>query len=110
MLCTLALSGCVSGALSRGSRSGATAVERLRLGAPLAECLASLSLGGTISVEPVEAPASGDALDRLEAESGVSATRLVNVSRHWGFLGYDVVQLFLDDRGHLVAWRVTHFN
>jgi hypothetical protein len=113
------LSGCLYSAL--GAEHNLTAVARLHVGMPLAQCLAELASGGSISIErevplvevgrreqlpePVAAT-----LEHAEATTGRRVACAVVVDRQWGFAGFGVVHLFLDDRRELVGHHLQHIN
>lgn len=116
----LCLPGCLYAAL--GAEPTADAAARLRVGLPLSECLAALARGGTITTEP-EMPIAEEpdrtrqlatevltGLQRAEATTGRRASFAVVVNRHWGFAGFGVVHLFVDDRRELVGHHMQHIN
>jgi hypothetical protein len=50
------------------------------------------------------------ALKRSEKETGIKAYKCVEVSRTWGFMGFDVFYLFLSKEETLVGYTQHHIN
>lgn len=81
--------------LTRGSRGLSTEERPLILAADREAILGARSLV---------------ALQQAEAHEHRLAVRVVVARRVWGFMGFGVFDLFLDERGDLVGFYVDHYN
>jgi hypothetical protein len=120
LVCLLAASSCYA---ALGVEHNFVVADELRQGMSHDECLDVLSHGGSVSIqrdlqlEPARDraaalanPAAFATLERSERESGHSITRAVVINRHWGFAGFGVFYLLLDQRGQLVGYHLEHVN
>lgn len=117
---TLLTTGCLYSAL--GVRHNYTVAEGLRVGMPANECVAVLANGGRVEVDdelPVDSSVDRaeklrghwvPSLERAERDTGRQAASALVVTRWWGFMGFGVFVLFLDEHRQLVGYHLDHIN
>lgn len=117
---TLLTTGCLYSAL--GVRHNYTVAEGLRVGMPANECVEVLANGGRVEVDedlPIDSSVDRaeklrghwvPSLERAEQDAGRHAASAVVVTRWWGFMGFGVFVLFLDEHRQLVGYHLDHIN
>lgn len=120
LACLLSASGCYA---ALGVEHDFAVARDLLPGMSREECLAVLAHGGRISIQrDLDLTTTGDraaaldnqvaftALETSEHESRRSVVRAVVVDRHWGFAGFGVFYLFLDQLDQLIGYHLDHLN
>jgi hypothetical protein len=115
----LSLSGCSL----FGGRPGGYVADALKPGMNKEEALSVLSRGATFIEEKslhvrgseswnqlLELKPLRETLRDSEERTGMKAQTCSEVSRMWGFMGYDVFYLFLSEEDVLLGYTQWHFN
>ena len=116
----LLTTGCLYSAF--GVRHNYTVAEGLRVGMPANECVEVLANGGRVEVDeelPIDSSVDRaeklrghwvPSLERAERDMGRQAASALVVTRWWGFMGFGVFVLFLDEHRQLVGYHLDHIN